>query len=59
MRIERAIYRSGFVKRLPEAERLPAITVEAADLPNTCSRSSISASSILAATYGDLSAGDP
>ena len=32
-RIERAIYRSGFVQRLEEAARLPAITFEAADLP--------------------------
>ena len=32
-RIERVSYRSGFVKRLREAAHLPAITFEAADLP--------------------------
>ena len=32
-RIERVSYRSGFVKRLRESRRLPAITFEAADLP--------------------------
>ena len=32
-RIGRVSYRSGFVERLEEAERLPAITIEAADLP--------------------------
>ena len=32
-RIERVSYRSGFVERLGEAASLPAITFEAADLP--------------------------
>ena len=32
-RIERVSYRSGFVKRLRESRHLPAITFEAADLP--------------------------
>ena len=32
-RIERVSYRSGFVKRPREAASLPAITFEAADLP--------------------------
>ncbi len=32
-RIERVSYRTGFVKRLREAAHLPAITFEAADLP--------------------------
>ncbi len=31
--IERVSYRSGFVKRLRESRHLPAITVEAGDLP--------------------------
>ena len=30
--IERVVYRTGFVERLGEAPRLPAITMEAADL---------------------------
>ena len=33
MQIERVSYRSGFVERLEEPRRLPAITIEAADLP--------------------------
>ena len=32
-RVERVVYRSGFVAHLEEAKRLPAITLEAAELP--------------------------
>jgi len=37
-RIKRLSYRTGFVQRLEEAARLPAITIEAADLPAGCRR---------------------
>jgi len=33
LRIERVSYRAGFVQRPGEATRLPAITIDASDLP--------------------------
>jgi hypothetical protein len=47
--IEGVAYRTGFVKWLGEAARLPAITIEGPTYPRTCSRSSITTSSTLAA----------
>ena len=58
-RIERAIYRSGFVKRLREAARLPAITFEATDLPEDVVALVDAHLLDLGGTYGDPEAGDP
>ena len=41
------------------AARLPATTIEATDLPKTCSRLLAHHLLDLAGTYGDLNAGDP
>ena len=58
-RIERVSYRSGFVKRLEEAARLPAITFEAADLPEDVVALVDAHLLDLGGTYGDPQAGDP
>jgi len=57
--IERVVYRSGFVKRLREAAHLPAITFEAADLPEDVVALVDAHLLALGGTYGDLNAGDP
>ncbi len=56
--IERASYRTGFVERLGEAARLPAITIEAADLPDDV-LALLDRLLDLGGTYGDSEAGDP
>src|SRR2546427_8061423 len=58
-RIERVSYRSGFVKRLRESRHLPAITFEAADLPEDVVALIDAHLLDLGGTYGDPSAGDP
>jgi len=58
-RIERVSYRSGFVKRLREAAHLPAITFEAADLPEDVVALVDAHLLALGGTYGDPNAGDP
>ena len=58
-RIERVSYRSGFVERLGEASRLPAITIEAAHLPEDVLALLDHHLLDLRGTYGDPSAGDP
>jgi len=57
--IERTIYRSGFVKRIREAPHLPAITFEAADLPEDVVALVDAYLLDLVGTYGDPEAGDP
>ena len=57
-RIERVSYRSGFVKRLRESRHLPAITFEAADLPEDV-LALLDRPLDLAGTYGRPEAGDP
>src|SRR6266403_2746788 len=57
--IERVSYRSGFVKRLRESRRLPAITFEAADLPEDVVALVDAHLLDLGGTYGDPNAGDP
>src|SRR2546422_51459 len=58
-RIERVSYRSGFVKRLRESRHLPAITFEAADLPEDVVALVDAHHLDLGGTYGDPEAGDP
>src|SRR5882724_3705610 len=58
-RIERVSYRSGFVKRLREAAHLPAITFEAADLPEDVVALVDAHLLALGGSYGDPNAGDP
>ena len=55
--IERVVYRSGFVKRLREAAHLPAITFEAADLPEDVVALVDAHLLDLGGTYGDLRLG--
>ena len=57
-RIERLSYRSGFVKRVEDAVRLPAITIEAADLPEDV-LALLDRLLDLGGTYGDPEAGEP
>ena len=58
-RIEPVSYRSGFVKRLRESRRLPAITFEAADLPEDVVVLVDAHLLDLGGTYGVHEAGDP
>src|SRR5947209_10340850 len=58
-RIERVSYRSGFVKRLRESRHLPAITFEAADLPEDVVALLDAHLLDLGGTYGVPEAGDP
>ena len=58
-RIERVSYRSGFVKRLRESRHLPAITFEAADLPEDVVALVDAHLLDLGGTYGRPEAGDP
>jgi len=58
-RIERVSYRSGFVKRLRESRHLPAITFEAADLPEDVVALVDAHLLDLRGTYGHPEAGDP
>ena len=58
-RIERVSYRSGFVKRLRESRHLPAITFEAADLPEDVVALVDAHLLDLGGTYGDPNAGGP
>ena len=58
-RIERVSYRSGFVKRLRESRHLPAITFEAADLPEDVVALVDAHLLDLGGSYGDPEAGDP
>ncbi len=58
-RIGRVSYRTGFVERLREASRLPAITIEAADLPEDVFALLDHHHLDLGDTYGDPEAGDP
>jgi hypothetical protein len=57
--IERVSYRSGFVKRLRESRHLPAITFEAAYLPEDVVTLVDAHLLDLGGTYGDPNAGDP
>ena len=57
--IERVSYRSGFVKRPREAASLPAITFEAAHLPEDVVALVDAHLLDLAGTYGDPEPGDP
>jgi len=56
-RIERVSYRSGFVRRLRESRHLPAITFEAADLPEDVV-TLLDPNLLDLGTYGDPSADD-
>ncbi len=58
-RIERVSYRSGFVKRLRESRHLPAITFEAADLPEDVVALVDAHLLDLGGTYGVPEAGNP
>src|SRR2546422_2506339 len=58
-RIERVSYRSGFVKRLRESRHLPAITFEAADLPEDVVALVDAHPLDLGGTYGVPEAGEP
>src|SRR2546425_6123638 len=59
-RIERVVYRTGFVKRFRESRHLPAITIEAADLPDDVLVLLDPQHHLdLASAYGDPKAGDP
>src|SRR5260370_3709050 len=58
-RIERVSYRRGFVKRLRESRHLPAITFEAADLPEDVVALVDAHLLDLGGTYGVPEAGDP
>ena len=58
-RIERVSYRTGFVQRLEEAGHLPAITFDAADLPEEVLALLEHHLLDLAGTYGDPNAGAP
>src|SRR5881628_3661587 len=58
-RIERVSYRRGFVKRLRESRHLPAITFEAADLPEDVVALVDAHLLDLGGTYGRPEAGDP
>ena len=58
VRIKRLSYRSGFVAPLEDTERLPAITIEAAELPADV-LALLDLLRDLAGTYGDPNAGDP
>ena len=58
-RIERVSYRTGFVEWLGEAPRLPAITMEAADLSEDVLALRYRHLSDLGGTYGDHAAGEP
>ena len=58
-RIERVVYRRGFVGRLAEVERLPAITIESADLLGDMLALLDHHLLDLAGIYGDPEAGDP
>src|SRR5437016_3866 len=58
VRIERASYRAGFVERLGEAARLPAITIEAVELPEDVLGLLDHHLLDLGGPYGDPNAGD-
>jgi hypothetical protein len=59
-RIERVSYRTGLVERPGDAEHLPAITIEAADVPEEDVLALIDCHLLdLGGTYGDPNAGDP
>ena len=58
-RIERVSYRSGFVERLGEASRLPAISIEPPDLHEDVLGLLDHHHLALAGTYGAPEAGDP
>src|SRR2546430_12493108 len=57
--IGRVAYRSRFVKRLDDVGSLPAITTEAADLPDDVLALLDQHLLDLGSTYGDPQAGDP
>ena len=57
--IGRVAYRSRFVKRLDDVGSLPAITTEAADLPDDVLALLDQHLLDLGGTYGDPEAGDP
>ena len=57
--IERVIYRGGMVKHLRESERLPATTIEAADLPEDVLALLDHHLLDLGGTYGVPEVGDP
>ena len=57
--IGRVAYRSRFVKRLDDVGSLPAITTEAADLPDDVLALLDQHLLDLGGTYGDPQAGDP
>src|SRR2546425_7235873 len=58
--VGRVAYRSGFVKRLDDVGSLPAITIEAADLPEDVLALLDHHHHLdLGGTYGDPEAGDP
>ena len=60
VRIERASsYRAGFVERLGEAGRLPAITIAAPDLPEDVLTLLDQHLLDLGGTFGDPEAGEP
>jgi len=57
--MERVSYRTGFVERLAEAARLPAITIDAADLPEDVLALLDHHLLALGGTYGVPEVGDP
>src|SRR5205809_7885851 len=57
--LRRMIYRRGFVHRLDDVGRLPAITIEATDLPEDVLALLDQHLLDLGGTYGDPNAGDP
>ena len=57
--IARVIYRGGMVKHFRESKMLPAITIEAADLPEDVLALLDLHLRDLGRTYGDPEAGDP
>jgi hypothetical protein len=57
--IERVVYRGGMMKHLQESRMLPAITIEAADLPEDVLALLDQHLVNLGGTYGDPEAGDP
>ena len=59
VRIKRLSYRTGLMGRLEEVRRLPAITIEAADLPDDVLALLDHHLLDLGGTYGDPNAGDP
>src|SRR5439155_24728636 len=59
VRSERVSYRTGFVARLEEAARVPAMTIDAADLRDDVLALLDLHHLALGGTYGDPNAGDP